>query len=85
MPVENGMLFFAQVNKVPEQREHVGKGFAFFANHPFRVPLDAENGKGGMLDGFRDAVSADSGNQHIPARIFYRLVVEGIGGNSLTE
>ena len=85
MPVERECLCSAQINKVPEQREHVGEGFAFLADHPLRVPLDTEDGKGCMLDGFDDAVSAEGGNQHIPARIFHRLVVEGIGGNSLTE
>jgi hypothetical protein len=85
VPVEKDFLFFAQIDEMPEQGEHVGKGFTFFTDHPFRVPLDTENGTGGVLDGFNDTVSAEGGNTHIPARIFYRLVVEGIGGNSLTE
>ena len=85
MPVERVCLCSAQIDEMPEQGEHVGQVFAFLADHPLRVPLDTEDGKGFMLDGFNDAVSADGGNQHIPARIFHRLVVEGIGGNSLTE
>ena len=72
-------LFSAEVDKMPEQRQHVGTVCLFFAGHPFRVELGGQDRQAFVFDGFEDAVFCCCGGNETVSKGINGLVVIGIG------